>query len=69
MTESDEFFSAATVAGRTVKRLELAGHPFIEAKRLVLTVIKVEEREASRDGYVFDAARFVQRLEQLPNEG
>ena len=69
MTDSDEFFRAAIVAGRTVKRLGMAGHPFIEAKRLVLAVIKAEEREAVGDGYVFDAALFVKRLEQLPCDG
>jgi hypothetical protein len=68
MSESDDFFRAAIVAGRTVKRLELAGFGSDEARRLVLTVIQAEERVAVADGYVFDAARFIQRLEGLPSD-
>ncbi len=67
MAESDDFFRAAVLASRTVKRLERQGHSATEAKRLVVSVIDSEEKEVVHYRHSFDAARFIRRLEQLPD--
>ena len=67
MAESDEFFKAAVVAGRTVQRLLRDGLSRVEARRLVKAAIDAEEKEVLQ-GHPFDAVRFISYLNHLPDK-
>jgi hypothetical protein len=68
MAESDEFFKAAVVACRTIRRLERHGQSPSDARSLVKAIVDAEERLVVQQGYPFDADRFIRRLHHLANE-
>jgi hypothetical protein len=52
---------------QTFERLQREGHPPAEAKRLIARVVAAEVFTMFKSKQVFDEARFVQRLLQLPD--
>ena len=52
---------------QTYERLQREGHSPSEAKRLITCVVAAEMWEISKHKQPFNEARFIQRLEQLPN--
>jgi hypothetical protein len=67
MDESNQYFQATLSARETVERLRRLGHSADEAKRLVEQVINAEEFAVRKGRHSFDQARFIERLNQLPD--
>jgi hypothetical protein len=66
MDEANEFYRAAILANRTVKRLQQEGLPADEAKLLVVAVINAEESLIMKPRHSFNETRVTERLQQLP---
>jgi hypothetical protein len=67
MDQSNHYFRATILARETVDRLRRLGHSADEARRLVEAVINAEEFAVMNGRHSFDQARFLERLNQIPD--
>jgi hypothetical protein len=67
MDEANRYSRATVLARETVERLKREGRTADEARRMVVAVINAEEFAVMKGRHSFDEARFIERLNQLPD--